>query len=298
MGRLVAAAAVLLCADGFVTQRRRAIRAHAKSSDGGEAEGAEGAAAELPIDFGSSGTSWRFEWVEPAPTASAWDGRDVVTGATAFVTCHLFATLASAAFLDGEAAAVATRVGGVAAFLLLQASAGASPLVPLRRGLSLGDVGDAFAWDQTIPVAKVSPRTPWPAVAIGASVPVFQAVLVPLVLSAPEGALQFDAARLPAFGDALEKVAVAPLTEGLVFQLWALEACRNAGLPYVPSVLGAAACFGAWHGAQPTSLFLALLGAYWGHLYAQTRNVLVPVSMHALWNALAFLVVAWTATGS
>ena len=98
MGRLVlAAAAVLLCADGFVTQRRRAIRAHVKSSDGGEAEGAEGAAAELPIDFGSSGTSWRFEWVEPAPTASAWDGRDVVTGATAFVTCHLFATLASAA---------------------------------------------------------------------------------------------------------------------------------------------------------------------------------------------------------
>ena len=115
---------------------------------------------------------------------------------------------------------------------------------------------------------------------------------MPLVLSAPEGALQFDAARLPAFGDALEKVAVAPLTEGLVFQLWALEACRNAGLPYVPSVLGAAACFGAWHGAQPTSLFLALLGAYWGHLYAQTRSALVPATMHALWNALALGVAA------
>ena len=67
--------------------------------------------------------------------------------------------------------------------------------------------------------------------------------------------------------------------------LLAIAACRRAGLPYAPSVLGAGLAFGAWHGLSPNSLFLAALGAYWGHLYAQTRNVLVPVSMHAVWNA-------------
>ena len=110
-------------------------------------------------------------------------------------------------------------------------------------------------------------------------------VLVPLLLSAPEGAFSCSASQLPNLADAAEKLAIAPLTEGLVFQFWALEACRRAGLPYTPSVVGAGLAFGAWHGVSPNSLFLAALGAYWGHLYAQTRNVLVPVSMHAVWNA-------------
>ena len=43
--------------------------------------------------------------------------------------------------------------------------------------------------------------------------------------------------------------------------------------------------------------FLALLGAYWGHLYAQTRNVLVPVSMHAVWNAFTLGVGACVVSG-
>ena len=136
----------------------------------------------------------------------------------------------------------------------------------------------------------VLPR--WPAVAVGASVPVFQAVLVPLALSAPPGALAFDAARLPPPPELFDGLVAAPLCETLVFQCWLLEACRRAGFAYVPSVLGAAACFGAWHGAAPTSAFLALLGAYWGHLYAQTRSALVPATMHALWNALALGVAA------
>ena len=124
---------------------------------------------------------------------------------------------------------------------------------------------------------------------------VFAATLVPLVLSAPPGAFAFDASRLPSLGECVEKVVVAPLTEGLVFQFWLLEACRKAGLPYGASVGGAALCFGAWHGPAATSLFLVLLGAYWGHLYAQTRNVLVPISMHALWNLVALAVIALTA---
>ena len=82
-----------------------------------------------------------------------------------------------------------------------------------------------------------------------------------------------------------------PIVERLV------EACRRAGLPYAPSVLGAGLAFGAWHGLSPNSLFLAALGAYWGHLYAQTRNVLVPVSMHAVWNAFTVGVGACVVSG-
>ena len=122
-------------------------------------------------------------------------------------------------------------------------------------------------------------------------------VLVPLLLSAPEGAFSCSASQLPNLADAAEKLAIAPLTEGLVFQFWALEACRRAGLPYAPSVLGAGLAFGAWHGVSPNSLFLAALGAYWGHLYAQTRNILVPVSMHAVWNAFTLGVGACVVSG-
>ena len=75
------------------------------------------------------------------------------------------------------------------------------------------------------------------------------------------------------------------------------EFCARAGLPYAPSVLGAGLAFGAWHGLSPNSLFLAALGAYWGHLYAQTRNVLVPVSMHAVWNAFTLGVGACVVSG-
>ena len=121
---------------------------------------------------------------------------------------------------------------------------------------------------------------------------------MPLFLTAPEGAFACSASQLPSLGDAVEKLAVAPLTEGLVFQFWALEACRLARLPYAPSVVGAGLAFGAWHGLAPTSLFLAALGCYWGHLYAQTRNVLIPVTMHGLWNGLTLGVGACVVGGS
>jgi len=235
--------------------------------------------AELPLDFGGGNATWTFEWPEGG---DAWDGRDVVTGAAGFATCHLLALLAF-----GPSAAIPTRLAGTGGFLGLQAASG-NPLVPLRNGLGFDDVADAFAFGQTVPVARVSPETPWFAVALGATVPVYQAVLVPLFLTAPEGAFSCSASQLPGLADAVEKLAVAPLTEGLVFQFWALEACRNAKLPYAPSVVGAGLAFGLWHGLAPTSLFLAALGCYWGHLHAQTRNLLIPVTMHALWNALTF----------
>ena len=223
---------------------------------------------ELPIDFGSSGTQWTFEW--PAVDDEPWSVRDVAGGGAMFAACHI----ASGAL----SAPIAVRLAGTGAFLATQAT------LPLPKGVSPADVSDAFDVSQTIPVPKIG-DTPWWGVALGASVPTIQIVLVPLLLSAPEGAFSCSASQLPNLADAAEKLAIAPLTEGLVFQFWALEACRRAGLPYAPSVLGAGLAFGAWHGLSPNSLFLAALGAYWGHLYAQTRNVLVPVSMHAVWNA-------------
>ena len=223
---------------------------------------------ELPIDFGSSGTQWTFAW--PAGGDEPWSAREVAGGGAMFAACHI----ASGAL----GAPIAVRLAGTGAFLATQAT------LPLPKGVSPADVSDAFDASQTIPVSKIG-DTPWWGVALGASVPTIQIVLVPLLLSAPEGAFSCSASQLPNLADAAEKLAVAPLTEGLVFQFWALEACRRAGLPYAPSVLGAGLAFGAWHGLSPNSLFLAALGAYWGHLYAQTRNVLVPVSMHAVWNA-------------
>ena len=235
---------------------------------------------ELPIDFGSSGTQWTFEW--PAVDDEPWSVRDVAGGAGMFAACHI----ASGAL----GAPIAVRLAGTGAFLATQAT------LPLPKGVSPSDVSDAFDASQTIPVAKIG-DTPWWGVALGASVPTIQIVLVPLLLSAPEGAFSCSASQLPNLADAAEKLAVAPLTEGLIFQFWALEACRRAGLPYAPSVLGAGLAFGAWHGVSPNSLFLAVLGAYWGHLYAQTRNVLVPVSMHAVWNAFTLGVGACLVSG-
>ena len=208
------------------------------------------------------------------PNAPRLVGHDVdvrvAGGGAMFAACHI----ASGAL----GAPIAVRLAGTGAFLATQAT------LPLPKGVSPADVSDAFDVSQTIPVSKIG-DTPWWGVALGASVPTIQIVLVPLLLSAPEGAFSCSASQLPNLADAAEKLAVAPLTEGLIFQFWALEACRRAGLPYAPSVLGAGLAFGAWHGLSPNSLFLAALGAYWGHLYAQTRNVLVPVSMHAVWNA-------------
>ena len=235
---------------------------------------------ELPIDFGSSGTQWTFEW--PAVDDEPWSVRDVAGGGAMFAACHI----ASGAL----GAPIAVRLAGTGAFLATQAT------LPLPKGVSPADVSDAFDVSQTIPVSKIG-DTPWWGVALGASVPTIQIVLVPLLLSAPEGAFSCSASQLPNLADAAEKLAIAPLTEGLVFQFWALEACRRAGLPYAPSVLGAGLAFGAWHGLSPNSLFLAALGAYWGHLYAQTRNVLVPVSMHAVWNAFTLGVGACVGSG-
>ena len=103
-----------------------------------------------------------------------------------------------------------------------------------------------------------------------------QIVLVPLLLSAPEGAFSCSASQIPNLADAAEKLAIEPLTEGLIFQFWALEACRRAGLPYAPSVLGAGLAFGAWHAFAEHQSLPAGAAAGSGSRCdrAQTRNVI------------------------
>ena len=202
---------------------------------------------ELPIDFGSSGTQWTFEW--PAVGDEPWSVRTWPAAAL----CSRRAILHQARSARPSPCASRARARSSRRRRRCRAEG------RLARGVS-----DAFDASQTIPVAKIG-DTPWWGVALGASVPTIQIVLVPLLLSAPEGAFSCSASQLPNLADAAEKLAIAPLTEGLVFQFWALEACRRAGLPYAPSVLGAGLAFGAWHGVSPNSLFLAALGAYWGH---------------------------------
>ena len=116
---------------------------------------------ELPIDFGSSGTQWTFEW--PAVDDEPWSVRDVAGGGAMFAACHI----ASGAL----GAPIAVRLAGTGAFLATQAT------LPLPKGVSPSDVSDAFDASQTIPVSKIG-DTPWWGVALGASVPTIQIVLV------------------------------------------------------------------------------------------------------------------------
>ena len=153
-------------AGAYVAPPRAARRLRPPRSDGGGDDGDEPPAA-LPIDFGSGGAAWTFEW-PAAPAAEPWDGRDVIAGATAYAACHVLATLAAAAALGAApsgvgAADAAVRAAGAGAFLLAQDRAGAWPLVPLRRGLPAAAVADALDGGRTVAVARVSDATPWPA---------------------------------------------------------------------------------------------------------------------------------------
>ncbi|KAJ1445001.1 CAAX protease self-immunity-domain-containing protein [Pelagophyceae sp. CCMP2097] len=247
---------------------------------------------ELPIDFGSNGSKWNFEWQDLGAAVSAedaWTAKDVGTGSVAFIACYLNAVVAADLLLaDAPVAQVAGRVSATAAFFALQNAAGEKSPVPLRRGLSFADVAGEFRWTQSLKVSKVG-DVAWPLVAAGASVPVFQAILVPLFLLRPQDWAPPDHLVLPSPTEFFEVVCVVPVTEELFFRFFLLETARRANFGYAPSILASAAAFAAWHGPNPTSLALGVLGAYWGHMYSQTRNILVPMTMHALWNAFTLL---------
>lgn len=238
----------------------------------------------LPLDFGSRGAEWRLEWIDSSDNSqNDWDARDVLTGSVLFLTCHI-----NALVVAGESGAL-SRCLGIGSFALAQTLA-ESPYVPLRRGLSLSDLADKFQWTQQINVSQVG-NIAWPLVSLGASVPVFQAVLVPLFLSG-----ELVALTQPPPTPNPELVLLVPFCEEIFFRLWFLDAARRANFPYIPSILASGLAFGLWHGLQPTSIGLAVLGVYWAHLYAQTNNVLVPIGMHILWNTFATYEKAFTTT--
>ncbi|KAJ8614510.1 hypothetical protein CTAYLR_000781 [Chrysophaeum taylorii] len=259
---------------GLGAQRVRVVAATKGEEESGSEEEVVRRLTEktLPLDFGSRDTAWEFEWAEESE--EEWDARDILTGAAVFVACHL-----NAVVLAGGVTTF-SRVLGATAFVAAQANAG-SPIVPLRRGLSLEDVWSRFQWTQAIPVSRVG-RTAWPLVALGASIPAFQAVVIPLALSE-----SLDGLRVPGVIFDPYVQLVVPACEEVVFRLWFLEASKRAGLPYATSILASGVLFGLWHGLEPKSVGLGVLGSYWGHLYAQTGNVLVPIAMHALWNTFA-----------
>lgn len=222
---------------------------------------------ELPLDFGSRGAKWEFEWV--GVPERTWDLRDLISGSFGFVTCNACAyTVAH----DIESARLLSTV----LFLLLQAA-------PPGNGLTLREVTERFRWQQQIPVSQVGTLW-WPLVALGATVPLIQTNALPLLIV---GDLSWTT---PAWN--LEAQIVAPICEEIFFRLWLLEAARFAKLPYVPSLVASALLFGLWHNELSTAVYVAVLGLYWGHLYAQTRNVLVTIAMHAMWNTWAIYVAA------
>ena len=215
----------------------------------------------LPLDFGSGDAQWRFDWPQDAKERTEARPVDVGVGGVLFVACHL-----NALVLTQDAAA--GRLLGASAFLALQ------------RSVSFREIGDSFKLAQQLPVDKVG-MTPWPLVALGASVPTFQAVLLPALL-ASNAAWHFRPPDLQ-----WDAVTLIPFCEELVFRIWAMEAARNAKLPYTASVAASGLLFGLWHGPEPTSLGFVLLGAYWAHLFAQTKNACIPIAMHVLWNIFA-----------
>jgi membrane protease YdiL (CAAX protease family) len=69
------------------------------------------------------------------------------------------------------------------------------------------------------------------------------------------------------------------------FLLRALERlCGRADVATVASSL----LFAAHHLSLTAALPLAALGATWSYLYLASGNLLVPVAIHALWNARVF----------
>ena len=197
---------------------------------------------------------WNLAWPADTEEEERSETRplDVFYGAVLFVTCHLNGLVLTQQQEAG-------RVLGTAAFLALQ------------RPVPLGDMATKFQWTQ-----KIGP-VPWPAAALGASAPYLAALGLSLVsdggtytLHAPD--LQLDTALL------------GPVTEEIVFRVWAIDAAKAANLPYIPTIVVNGILFGLWHGIDSNSIGLAALGAYWAHLYAQSQNALLPTAMHLLWN--------------
>ena len=80
----------------------------------------------------------------------------------------------------------------------------------------------------------------------------------------------------------------APLYEEVQSRAFILQAL-TAVVPLRAAVVLSGVLFGIQHLQLGLALPLSVTGAFWGALYVQSGNLLVPVLVHALWNARIFL---------
>ena len=86
----------------------------------------------------------------------------------------------------------------------------------------------------------------------------------------------------------------APIFEELQSRAFILQAL-TAALPLSGALAISGVLFGAQHLQIGLFLPLSVTGFFWGVLYVHSGNLLVPVLVHALWNARIFLGSFWGA---
>ena len=80
----------------------------------------------------------------------------------------------------------------------------------------------------------------------------------------------------------------APLFEEVQSRAFILQAC-TAMMPLSRALILSGILFGAQHLQIGLLLPLSVMGAFWGVLYVNSGNLLVPILVHALWNGRIFL---------
>jgi membrane protease YdiL (CAAX protease family) len=86
-------------------------------------------------------------------------------------------------------------------------------------------------------------------------------------------------------------VGLAPVVEELIFRGLFFPVLRDLGLPRL-AWLGTSVFFGLIHGNAAAFLPLTLFGLYLAWLYQRTGNLLAPITAHALFNLIPFVLVA------
>lgn len=76
---------------------------------------------------------------------------------------------------------------------------------------------------------------------------------------------------------------LAPICEEVLYRGFLLASLTK-WFPMTFSVVASSTIFTLAHQSPGKSLEIFIFGTVLGLIYAQTRNLLVPITMHALWN--------------
>jgi len=90
----------------------------------------------------------------------------------------------------------------------------------------------------------------------------------------------------------LSGVIIAPICEEIVFRGYLYKAFRDHFKPWYAIVLSAA-LFSAIHLEPLAAVQLFVIGIVLAYVYEKTDNLMAPIALHMLNNAIAFLVVAF-----